>query len=387
MRNHVALLAWTLIVAGCGSGDRVQELQQQKMTLELIKTQNEQLATLMKSQKEQLAALKQKENDLRAAEKGNQDALQKIEREKESLEKLRDKGKQDGLADDTKAALQKGRAALARGDVDTAIAIFSEMIDSDPKAFTAFGNRGIALCLKGELDQGIRDITQAILGKPDNARFYYCRGCALASKGLTGRSIADLAEAIVLVPKLAPEDEIRFGGKERCAAVCHLIRGLQYFRQADIVNAVSDFNKTIQLDPNDHDAYFCRGLAYGEQGKYSEAVVDFSTAIRLYPKFARAYCNRALAYLKAAGQLKQQATYVPIVMNAEDYAKVAADLDQAIRLDEEYAKAYVLRGLLDNRPLAVSDLAKLDPKGFHTTRTIATKFGGSFDSDFPPMPY
>jgi hypothetical protein len=98
MRDYVALLALTLIMAGCDTRDKTQELQQQKLSLDLIKAQNEQLAAAMKSQEEKYLALKQKENDLNNWEKSNREASQEIEQQKASLEKLQAKITQEELS-------------------------------------------------------------------------------------------------------------------------------------------------------------------------------------------------------------------------------------------------------------------------------------------------
>lgn len=94
-RAALLLLAWSLILAGCGTQDKTQELQQQKLTLELTKVQNEQLAALTKAQAERLAALTQKENELRALERGNQESLQEIERQKVSLQTIQEQMTQE----------------------------------------------------------------------------------------------------------------------------------------------------------------------------------------------------------------------------------------------------------------------------------------------------
>ncbi len=66
MGGRVFLLTWILIVAGCGGKEKAIELERQRLTLDLMKAQNEQLATLTK-----------KESDLRALERKNQEALHK----------------------------------------------------------------------------------------------------------------------------------------------------------------------------------------------------------------------------------------------------------------------------------------------------------------------
>ena len=44
-------------------------------------------------------------------------------------------------------------------------------------------------------------------------------------------------------------------------------------------STIQEFNKAIQLDPDDSDAYNDRGHAYGLLGKYKQAIQDFDKAI------------------------------------------------------------------------------------------------------------
>jgi hypothetical protein len=98
MRKYVALLALTLILTGCDTRDKTQELQQQKLTLDLIKAQNEQLAATMKSQEEKSAVLSKKESDLNNWEKRLQEALQENERQKSAIERLQEQIVQEKIA-------------------------------------------------------------------------------------------------------------------------------------------------------------------------------------------------------------------------------------------------------------------------------------------------
>ena len=54
----------------------------------------------------------------------------------------------------------------------------------------AFNNRGIAYKKRGELDRAIADYTQAIGSDPKDADAYYNRGIAYKEKGELDRSIA-----------------------------------------------------------------------------------------------------------------------------------------------------------------------------------------------------
>jgi Tetratricopeptide repeat len=62
---------------------------------------------------------------------------------------------------------------------------------------------------------------------------------------------------------------------------------------------IADFDKAIELDPNDAYAYYSRGLAYEEKGDLDRAIADFAKLIELNPKYAPAYNDRGLAERRA----------------------------------------------------------------------------------------
>ncbi len=83
MRKSMASLVLALAFAGCGGHDRTQELQQQKITLDLMTAQNEQLAALIKTKDERLTALTQENGKLvRALEERDRDGIEETRRRK-----------------------------------------------------------------------------------------------------------------------------------------------------------------------------------------------------------------------------------------------------------------------------------------------------------------
>ena len=53
--------------------------------------------------------------------------------------------------------------------------------------------------------------------------------------------------------------------------------------------AIKDYDKAIELNPQDAIAYFNRGIAYGKLGNYQQAIKDFKTAARLGNEKAQDY--------------------------------------------------------------------------------------------------
>ena len=150
--------------------------------------------------------------------------------------------------------------------------------------------------------------------------------------------------------------------------------------------AIDAFSKSIELNPENADAYYNRGFVYGDLGNQNQAVIDYSKAIELDPKNSMAYYNRGLAYRKLDNH--QQAVIdfsKAIELNPKDsdayvnrgsvysdignHKQAIKDYDVALQINPQNAMAYYNRGLayrkLGNHQQAVIDFSKaieLNPK-------------------------
>ena len=52
---------------------------------------------------------------------------------------------------------------------------------------------------------------------------------------------------------------------------------------------MEDYNKAINLNPNDAGFYYNRGILYHDMEKYENAMEDYNKAINLNPNFANSY--------------------------------------------------------------------------------------------------
>ncbi len=76
----------------------------------------------------------------------------------------------------------------------------------------------------------------------------------------------------------------------------HDNRGIAYCLKGQHDQAISDFNKAIEIDPKHAGAFYSRGIAYAHKGQYDQAISDFNKAIEINPKHAGACYSRGLAY-------------------------------------------------------------------------------------------
>ena len=232
----------------------------------------------------------------------------------------------------------RGRAYAIKGDLDHAIADYSEAIRLNPTEPLALALtfRGAAYHRKGDDDHAMADYEEAIRIFPKNASAYSNRGITFAARNEDDRAIADYSEAIRIDPTFA---------------AAYLYRGIVYHKKRDYDHAIADYSDAIRIEPKYAAAYDNRGQVYFAKGDVDRAIADYSDAIRIDPKMANALSRRGEAYYGKG-----------------DYDRALSDLSEAIRVDPKSGNAclqraniYALRG---DYPRAIADYneaIRLDP--------------------------
>ncbi|KAL9646006.1 hypothetical protein ABK040_000446 [Willaertia magna] len=118
-----------------------------------------------------------------------------------------------------------------------------------------------------------------------------------------------------------------------------------YYQRLDISEEF--YHKLIRLQPKDYKAFFYRGLLYHSKiNDIVNAASDYTKSIKLNPQYinVNSYLFRALLYLTAANSiLEKRGDEVRYIM----YSTLAfKDLQKLIELYQHCADAYVLRGVL-----------------------------------------
>jgi tetratricopeptide (TPR) repeat protein len=209
----------------------------------------------------------------------------------------------------------RGITWKAKGDLDRAIADYTEAIRLDPKYERAYHNRGNAWSDKGDLDRAIADYDQALQRDPKDAAPYNNRGIAWKAKGDLDRAIADYTEAI----RLDPKDSDPYNN-----------RGLAWKAKGDFDRAIADLTEAIRLDPKYERAYVNRGIAWSDKGDLDRAIADLTEAIRLDPANADYFNSRCWGR----------------ALVGKDLNGALADCNESLRLRPDDANALNSRGLV-----------------------------------------
>ena len=205
----------------------------------------------------------------------------------------------------------RGNIYRDKGDLDRALAEYSEAIRLDPKMAIAYNGRGNTHRDKGEADKALADYSDAIRLDPKMAHAYNGRGNVYSDRGERDRALAEYNEAIQLNPKFS---------------YALRNRGDVYREKGDNVRALADYSEAIRLDPKYPDAYNGRGIVYYNKGDNDAAIADYSEAIRLSPKFAMAWRNRGLAYEKKSDLPHARENFATALSIKPDYTNAKNDL-------------------------------------------------------------
>ena len=273
-------------------------------------------------------------------------------------------------------------------DYEGTIKLYDEAIDLNPSDDWSYNNRGIVYYLLGQKERAIQDYDKAIQFNPYDEKYYDTRGNAYNELGQYERAIQDFNKAIELNPNLAQayynrgNAYVYLDQYERAIrdfnkvielpdfAGGYNFRGLAYDYLGDFEHeksnydkageqyehAIINYEKAIQLNPNNADYYYNRGNTYFKLGRYKgyaeswlrpyeNAILDYSKVVQFNPKDADAYNNRGVAY-----------------NNLRQYEQAIQDFDKVIQLDPNYAMAYNNRGFaygnLDQYEQAIKDFDK-----------------------------
>jgi len=140
-------------------------------------------------------------------------------------------------------------------------------------------------------------------------------------------------------------------------------RGFAYHCLNQYERAIRDYNKTIEMDPNIFEAYFARGLAYADLRQLKEAMQDYNKTIAINPNCTVAYYNRGVVYVhledgeKAKDDFKKVLEIAPPDSMVYKNAKVGFDYINEVA-SPGFEAVFAFAGLLGVAYLAIKGKRK-----------------------------
>jgi|GEM_PF-887250 tetratricopeptide (TPR) repeat protein len=116
-----------------------------------------------------------------------------------------------------------------------------------------------------------------------SAEMYYKRGRILVSRKRYNEAISDFEKAV----QINPDHE-----------KAYIKLGLVYYGQGDFRKALFCFQKAIFINPSALEAYVNSGAVFFQMGNYEEALLYFKEALRINPRSAETHINLGIALLQ-----------------------------------------------------------------------------------------
>jgi arylsulfatase A-like enzyme/Flp pilus assembly protein TadD len=210
-----------------------------------------------------------------------------------------------------------GVALAAKGELEPAIAQFSEAARLDPGSAEAQYHLGDALWRQGRPDEAVARFRKSLELDPDYAPPHVGMGNVLGDRGQLDVAAGHYAEAIRLRPQyveahynlanvLARRRRPVLARKHYEIALAerpeftpaHYSLGNLLLEQRDLDGAIEHYRATVEQNPEHFDALNNLGVALADSGRGEEAEVHYREALRINPDFARPQMNLGNLYAK-----------------------------------------------------------------------------------------
>ena len=82
---------------------------------------------------------------------------------------------------------------------------------------------------------------------------------------------------------------IKLPGRESADVKAHFLKGRRLHNQRSYQEALAEFNKAIEIDPQSAEVHYWRGRTLVNLGRLDQGEDDFKTAVKLKPDYSDAY--------------------------------------------------------------------------------------------------
>jgi tetratricopeptide (TPR) repeat protein len=173
--------------------------------------------------------------------------------------------------------LSNNQGHIDVSDVSADIESLSNEINNAPDNSSNYLKRAYRFASIQNFNDAFRDLDSALIKNPANIMAYFCRANSKHQLTELIKSIGYQQQAVTI------SKNQREASKEDDSP-----------NKAYLNDALKDYNKVLDLDPDFSFAYYNRGYINGILGDYKNAIDDFTFAIQKNKDFPEAYYNRGL---------------------------------------------------------------------------------------------
>ena len=218
-------------------------------------------------------------------------------------------------------SFDEGQNAQQRGDLNSAVKLYTAAVTSDPSLYQAYYQRATALLALGRENEAEADLRKVTQMEPKFARAHRALGQIWSDRGQTEAASRELGKAIELEPKITgtriyyASALLKLG--KPAEALEHLRAAIELHEEVPLAysllgvaeerlgkqtEAFADYSHAIELDASNATAHEGRARLFEAQGETGKAIEEYSVAYRSQP--SRDAAIRLAGLHRKAGQLQ-----------------------------------------------------------------------------------
>ena len=227
----------------------------------------------------------------------------------------------DGLSNSLTA---KGIDVAGETNSPAAVIYFDEAIKLDKQNDVAMAKLGAIYDAKGEKDKAIINYEKAVAINPDYTMLYAPLAAAYLDQGEVAKAESSLQKS-----DAAKIDNVDV----------RLLRGMLLFKQNKNDEALTAFNKALELDPKLAEPQYYRGQILDRSGKPDLAIAAYKKTLEIDPAYAPASFNLGVAYYNKGDYSNAAASYQDVIKREPAHYQAHANLASTYRQLERFADA------------------------------------------------
>ena len=238
----------------------------------------------------------------------------------------------------------KGKEKERNGNKAGALILYNRAIQFNPNNDFYFYSRASIKHEFKDFKAAIQDYTEAIKIRP-NAEYYILRALSRDNENQKTKSFTDKRGRVIYGTPDVLMDLTKAIEVDPNNSLAYSTRGYYKYRNKNYDGAILDLSIAIELNPKNLTALEYRGLAYRDNGTpfeadmsdwdLTDAIKDFTKLIEIDPNNSEWYFNRAVCY-----NLSYGSGYKSLTLK---------DLNMAITLNPNYGRAYAYRASVKRR--------------------------------------
>lgn len=192
---------------------------------------------------------------------------------------------------------------------DQAISVYNSIPNPSEDVFL-----GIGACYQamGDYDTAITNYSKALTIDASNPNSHYFLGLAYLYKKDFVNAEKYLLKAKEL-DKVNPDIQDAYKTLQFAKSEAAMNEGIKLFESSKNNEAIEQFNKALELCPENGYAHYYRGLAYDALAKNQNAVNDYILAVQYNPELTMAYYSMAVSYENLNNKVEAKKMYQKFV--------------------------------------------------------------------------